>query len=117
MCVDTHDIPVVAVVGSGNDVFPPCQGRATAGTGMDALTHAIEGIHHQGRFSGNDGYVQFKAPQLRSLPATCQPAMLRREQSLGGREGMAWTTVPVHRHGIFQVWGVVHSMAHDRGII
>ena len=46
VCVDTNDIPEVAVVDP--DMMSSMPKGLTAATGMDALTHAIEGLHHQG---------------------------------------------------------------------
>ena len=54
VCVDVHDIPVVAVVDP--DMTASMPKGLTAATGMDALTHAIEGYDHQGRM-GDERYV------------------------------------------------------------
>ena len=54
MCVDTHDIPEVAVIDP--DMMASMPKGLTAATGMDALTHAIEGYTTKGGL-GNDGHV------------------------------------------------------------
>ena len=65
VCVDTHDIPVVAVIDP--DMMSSMPKGLTAATGMDALTHAIEGYITKGAW-GDDGYVPFKRP-LRLSPS------------------------------------------------
>ena len=54
VCVDPHDMPIIAVVDP--EMMSSMPKGLTASTGMDALTHAIEGYTHQGCM-GNDRYV------------------------------------------------------------
>ena len=67
VCVDTNDIPEIAVVDP--DMMTSMPPALTAATGMDALTHAIEGLYHQGRL-GDDRYVP-PGSHPRSSPPTC----------------------------------------------
>ena len=81
VCVDTHDIPVIAVVDP--DMMSSMPKGLTASTGMDALTHAIEGYITKGAWEMTDMF-HLKAIELisKNLRGAC-------ENTKEGREGMA----------------------------
>lgn len=104
VCVDTNDIPVVAVVDP--DMMSSMPKGLTAATGMDALTHAIEGYITKGAWELSDMF-HIKAIEIiaRSLRAAV-------EGTDEGREGMALGQY-VAGMGFSNVGlGVDHSMAH-----
>lgn len=104
VCVDVHDIPVVAVVDP--DMMSTMPASLTAATGMDALTHAIEGYITKGAWELSDMF-HIKAIEIiaRSLRAA-----VKGEND--GREGMALGQY-VAGMGFSNVGlGVDHSMAH-----
>lgn len=104
VCVDPHDIPVVAVVDP--DMMSSMPRGLTAATGMDALTHAIEGYTTLGAWELADT-LNLKAMELiaRSLrKAVENEPEGRRDMALGQYvTGMAFSNVGL---------GVVHGMAH-----
>lgn len=104
VCVDPHDIPVVAVVDP--DMMSSMPKGLTASTGMDALTHAIEGYTTLGAWELADT-LNLKAIELiaRSLRKAAQnDPEGRRDMALGQYvTGMAFSNVGL---------GVVHGMAH-----
>lgn len=104
VCVDPHDIPVVAVVDP--DMMSTMPKSLTAATGMDALTHAIEGYTTLGAWELAD-VLNLKAIELiaRSLrKAVENDAQGRTDMALGQYvTGMAFSNVGL---------GVVHGMAH-----
>lgn len=109
VCVDVHDIPVVAVVDP--DMMSTMPKGLTAATGMDALTHAIEGYITKGAWELSDMFhlkaIEIIARSLRSAVAN-EPA---------GREGMALGQY-VAGMGFSNVGlGIVHSMAHPLGAL
>ncbi|MDC7247218.1 MAG: lactaldehyde reductase, partial [Sphaerochaetaceae bacterium] len=104
VCVDPKDIPIVAVVDS--DMMSSMPKGLTASTGMDALTHAIEGYITKGAWELSDMF-HIKAIEVigRSLRAA-----VNGEKS--GREGMALGQY-IAGMGFSNVGlGVDHSMAH-----
>lgn len=104
VCVDSHDIPVVAVVDP--DMMSSMPKGLTAATGMDALTHAIEGYITKGAWELSDMF-HIKAIEIiaRSLRGVV-------ENTAEGREGMALGQY-VAGMGFSNVGlGVDHSMAH-----
>lgn len=104
VCVDTHDIPVVAVIDP--DMMASMPKGLTASTGMDALTHAIEGYTTKGAWEMTDMF-HLKAIELISkyLRGAC-------ENTKEGREGMALGQY-IAGMGFSNVGlGIVHSMAH-----
>lgn len=107
VCVDPHDIPVVAVVDS--DMMSSMPKGLTASTGMDALTHAIEGYTTLGAWELTD-MMHIKAIQIigRSLRAACNNDPKGREDMALGQyvAGMGFSNVGL---------GVVHGMAHPLG--
>ena len=104
VCVDVHDIPVVAVVDP--DMMASMPAALTAATGMDALTHAIEGYITKGAWALSDMFhikaIEIIAKSLRGAVANTPD----------GREGMALGQY-VAGMGFSNVGlGVDHSMAH-----
>ena len=109
VCVDTHDIPVVA--GIDPDMMESMPKGLTASTGMDALTHAIEGYITKGAWEMTDMF-HLKAIKLisRHLRGAC-------ENTKEGREGMALGQY-IAGMGFSNVGlGIVHSMAHALGAV
>lgn len=107
VCVDPHDIPVVAIVDS--DMMSSMPKSLTAATGMDALTHAIEGYITKAAWELTD-MLHLKAIEVisRSLRSAVnnEPA---------GREGMALGQY-IAGMGFSNVGlGLVHGMAHPLG--
>ena len=104
VCVDVHDVPTVAVVDP--DMMSSMPKGLTAATGMDALTHAIEGYITKAAWELTDA-LHLKAIEIiaRSLRGAV-------ENDPAGREGMALGQY-VAGMGFSNVGlGVVHSMAH-----
>ena len=109
VCVDTHDIPVIAVVDP--DMMSSMPKGLTASTGMDALTHAIEGYITKGAWDMTDMF-HLKAIELisKNLRGAC-------ENTKEGREGMALGQY-IAGMGFSNVGlGIVHSMAHALGAV
>ena len=109
VCVDVNDIPVVAVVDP--DMMASMPKGLTAATGMDALTHAIEGYITKGAWELSDMF-HIKAIEIiaRSLCGAV-------ENTDEGREGMALGQY-VAGMGFSNVGlGIVHSMAHPLGAL
>lgn len=109
VCVDVHDIPVVAVVDS--DMMSSMPKKLTAATGMDALTHAIEGYITKGAWEMTDMF-HLKAIEIisRSLRAAVNGEKAGREGMALGQyvAGMGFSNVGL---------GIVHSMAHALGAV
>ncbi len=109
VCVDTHDIPVVAFVDP--DMMSSMPKGLTAATGMDALTHAIEGYITKGAWAMTDMF-HLKAIEIisQNLPGAV-------ENTPEGREGMALGQY-IAGMGFSNVGlGIVHSMAHPLGAV
>ena len=109
VCVDVHDIPVVAVVDP--DMMATMPKGLTAATGMDALTHAIEGYITKGAWELSDMFhikaIELIAKSLRGAVANTNE----------GREGMALGQY-IAGMGFSNVGlGIVHSMAHPLGAL
>ncbi len=109
VCVDVHDIPVVAIVDS--DLMSSMPKGLTAATGMDALTHAIEGYITKAAWEMTNMFhlkaIEIIAKSLR--------AAVRGEKE--GREGMALGQY-IAGMGFSNVGlGIVHSMAHALGAV
>lgn len=104
VCVDSHDIPVVAVVDP--DMMSSMPKGLTAATGMDALTHAIEGYITKGAWELSD---MFHIKAIEIIARSLRDAV---ENTAEGREGMALGQY-VAGMGFSNVGlGVDHSMAH-----
>lgn len=109
VCVDTHDIPVIAIVDS--EMMSAMPAGLTAATGMDALTHAIEGYITKAAWEMTDMFhlkaIEIIAKSLRGAVANTKE----------GREGMALGQY-IAGMGFSNVGlGIVHSMAHALGAV
>lgn len=109
VCVDPHDIPVVAFVDP--DMMSSMPKGLTASTGMDALTHAIEGYTTKGANTITDMF------NLKAIELIAQSLRGAVENTPEGREGMALgqylTGMGFSNCGL----GIVHSMAHGLGAL
>ena len=109
VCVDTHDIPVVAIIDP--DMMASMPKGLTASTGMDALTHAIEGYTTKGAWTMTD---MFNLKAIELIAANLRGAV---DNTPEGREGMALgqylTGMGFSNCGL----GIVHSMAHSLGAV
>ena len=109
VCVDPHDIPVVAFVDP--DMMSSMPKGLTASTGMDALTHAIEGYTTKGANTITDMF------NLKAIELIAQSLRGAVENTPEGREGMALgqylTGIGFSNCGL----GIVHSMAHGLGAL
>ncbi|MBO5509884.1 MAG: lactaldehyde reductase [Lachnospiraceae bacterium] len=109
VCVDVHDIPVVAVVDP--DMMSSMPKGLTAATGMDALTHAIEGYITAGAWELSD---MFHIKAIEIISKTLRGAV---DNTKEGREGMALGQY-IAGMGFSNVGlGLVHSMAHPLGAL
>lgn len=109
VCVDPKDIPVVAVVDP--DMMSSMPKGLTAATGMDALTHAIEGYITAGAWELSD---MFHLKAIEIISNSLRGAV---ENTPEGREGMALGQY-VAGMGFSNVGlGIVHSMAHPLGAL
>ena len=109
VCVDTHDIPVVAFVDP--DMMSSMPKGLTASTGMDALPHAIAGYTTKGANIITDMF------NLKSIELIAKSLRGAVENTAEGREGMALgqylTGMGFSNCGL----GIVHSMAHGLGAL
>ena len=109
VCVDPHDIPVVAFVDP--EMMSSMPKGLTASTGMDALTHAIEGYTTLGANTITD---MFNLKAIELIATSLRGAV---ENTKEGREGMALgqylTGMGFSNCGL----GIVHSMAHSLGAV
>ena len=109
VCVDVHDIPVVAVVDP--DMMSTMPKSLTAATGMDALTHAIEGYITKGAWEMSD---MFHIKAIEIIAKSLRGAV---DNTPEGREGMALGQY-IAGMGFSNVGlGIVHSMAHPLGAL
>lgn len=109
VCVDPHDIPVVAVIDS--ELMSSMPKGLTAATGMDALTHAIEGYITGGAWEMSD---MFELKAIEIIAKNLRSAVNGEKE---GREGMALGQY-VAGMGFSNVGlGIVHSMAHPLGAV
>ncbi len=109
VCVDVHDIPVVAIVDP--DMMATMPKGLTAATGMDALTHAIEGYITKGAWELSDMFhlkaIEIIARSLRGAVDNTDAG--RADMALGQYvAGMGFSNVGL---------GIVHSMAHPLGAL
>lgn len=109
VCVDVHDIPEVAVVDP--DMMSTMPKGLTAATGMDALTHAIEGFITKGAWEMTD---MFHLKAIEIISASLRKAVNRETEGFDGMAlgqyvaGMGFSNVGL---------GIVHSMAHTLGAV
>ena len=109
VCVDPHDIPVVAFVDP--EMMSTMPRGLTAATGMDALTHAIEGYITKGAWELSDMFhlkaIEIISRSLRGAVANTPEG--RTDMALGQYiAGMGFSNVGL---------GIVHSMAHPLGAL
>lgn len=104
VCVDPHDIPIVAIVDP--EMVASMPAGLAASTGMDALVHAIEGYITKGAWEMTD-MMHLKAIEIIShwLPKSVKGDIKAREEMALGQyiAGMGFSNVGL---------GIVHSMAH-----
>ena len=109
VCVDPHDMPIVAIVDP--DMMDSMPAALTAATGMDALTHAIEGYTTRAAWEMTDMF-HIKAIEIigRSLRAAVENDPKGREDMALGQyiAGMGFSNVGL---------GIAHSMAHTLGAV
>lgn len=109
VCVDTNDIPEVAVIDP--DMMASMPKGLTAATGMDALTHAIEGYTTKAAWEMTDMF------HLKAIELIARHLRGAVENTAEGREGMALAQY-VAGMGFSNVGlGIVHSMAHGLGAL
>lgn len=109
VCVDVHDIPVVAIIDS--ELMSTMPKGLTAATGMDALTHAIEGYTTKGAWEMTD---MFHLKAIEIISRSLRGAVAGTKE---GREGMALGQY-IAGMGFSNVGlGIVHSMAHALGAV
>ena len=109
VCVDTNDIPEIAVIDP--DMMASMPKGLTAATGMDALTHAIEGYITKGAWEMTD---MFHLEAIELISKHLRGAVANTAQ---GREGMALAQY-IAGMGFSNVGlGIVHSMAHGLGAL
>lgn len=109
VCVDTHDIPEVAVVDP--DMMSTMPKGLTAATGMDALTHAIEGYITKGAWEMTDMF------HLKAIELISKYLRAAVDNTPEGRKGMALAQY-IAGQGFSNVGlGIVHSMAHSLGAV
>ncbi|MBE6847380.1 MAG: lactaldehyde reductase [Ruminococcus sp.] len=109
VCVDTHDIPVAAFIDP--DMMSTMPAGLTAATGMDALTHAIEGFTTKAAWAMTD---MFHLKAIEIIAASLRGAVANTPE---GREGMALGQY-IAGMGFSNVGlGIVHSMAHPLGAV
>ena len=110
VCVDPHDIPILAIVDS--DLMASMPKSIAASTGMDALTHAVEGYITKAHNTMSDMF-HMKAIQLifENLPAAVNEKDEKAIENMGLAQyiaGMGFSNVGL---------GIVHSMAHQLGAV
>ena len=109
VCVDPNDIPDVAVVDP--DMMSSMPKGLTASTGMDALTHAIEGYTTKGAWELSD------CLDLEAIKLIAKNLRKAVQNDPDGREGMALaqyvTAMAYSNVGL----GIAHSMAHTLGAV
>ncbi len=109
VCVDPHDLPVVAFVDP--DMMATMPASLTAATGMDALTHAIEGYITAGAWEMSD---MFHIKAIEIIARSLRSAVKGEPE---GMEGMALGQY-IAGMGFSNVGlGIVHSMAHPLGAL
>ena len=109
VCVDPNDIPVLAIVDA--DLMATMPAGLTAATGMDALTHAIEGYITKGAWELSNileiNAIAIISNNLRNATFNGRDMYAREQMALGQYvAGMAFSNVGL---------GCVHSMAHPLG--
>lgn len=109
VCVDPHDMPIIAIVDP--DMMSSMPKGLTASTGMDALTHAIEGYTTKAAWEMTD---MFHLKAIEIIARSLRSAVANEKE---GREGMALGEY-IAGMGFLNVGlGIAHSMAHTLGAV
>lgn len=109
VCVDPHDMPIIAIVDP--DMMSSMPKGLTASTGMDALTHAIEGYTTKAAWEMTD---MFHLKAIEIISRSLRDAVANTKE---GREGMALGEY-IAGMGFSNVGlGIAHSMAHTLGAV
>ena len=109
VCVDPHDMPIIAVVDP--DMMDSMPKGLTASTGMDALTHAIEGYTTKAAWEMTD---MFHLEAIKLISKYLRSSVAGEKE---GREGMALGQY-IAGQGFSNVGlGIAHSMAHTLGAV
>ena len=109
VCVDPHDMPIIAIVDP--DMMSSMPKGLTASTGMDALTHAIEGYTTKAAWEMTD---MFHLKAIEIIARSLRSAVANEKE---GREGMALGQY-IAGMGFSNVGlGIAHSMAHTLGAV
>ena len=109
VCVDPHDMPIIAIVDP--DMMSSMPKGLTASTGMDALTHAIEGYTTKAAWEMTD---MFHLKAIEIISKSLRNAVANTKE---GREGMALGQY-IAGMGFSNVGlGIAHSMAHTLGAV
>ena len=109
VCVDPHDMPIIAIVDP--DMMSSMPKGLTASTGMDALTHAIEGYTTKAAWEMTD---MFHLKAIEIISRSLRGAVANTKE---GREGMALGQY-IAGMGFSNVGlGIAHSMAHTLGAV
>ena len=109
VCVDPHDMPIIAIVDP--DMLSSMPKGLTASTGMDALTHAIEGYTTKAAWEMTD---MFHLKAIEIIARSLRSAVANEKE---GREGMALGEY-IAGMGFSNVGlGIAHSMAHTLGAV
>lgn len=109
VCVDPHDMPVIAIVDP--DMMASMPKGLTASTGMDALTHAIEGYTTKAAWEMTD---MFHLKAIEIIGKSLRGAVANEKE---GRDGMALGQY-IAGMGFSNVGlGIAHSMAHTLGAV
>ena len=109
VCVDPHDMPIIAIVDP--DMMSSMPKGLTAATGMDALTHAIEGYTTKAAWEMTD---MFHLKAIEIISRSLRGAVANTKE---GREGMALGEY-IAGMGFSNVGlGIAHSMAHTLGAV
>ena len=109
VCVDPHDMPIIAIVDP--DMMSSMPKGLTASTGMDALTHAIEGYTTKAAWEMTD---MFHLKAIEIIARSLRSAVANEKE---GREGMALGEY-IAGMGFSNVGlGIDHSMAHTLGAV
>lgn len=109
VCVDPHDMPIIAIVDP--DMMSSMPKGLTASTGMDALTHAIEGYTTKAAWEMTD---MFHLKAIEIIARLLRSAVANEKE---GREGMALGEY-IAGMGFSNVGlGIAHSMAHTLGAV
>ena len=109
VCVDPHDMPLIAIVDP--DMMSSMPKGLTASTGMDALTHAIEGYTTKAAWEMTD---MFHLKAIEIIARSLRSAVANEKE---GREGMALGEY-IAGMGFSNVGlGIAHSMAHTLGAV